>query len=93
MTKNELKELFAQGPVDFKFTKVDGTSRTMLATTSDEFVPQRQDASTEIRKTKVEEAVYSVWDIENNGWRSFRWSSVTEVNEEPTTISDPNPIS
>ncbi len=93
MTKDELKELFAQGPVDFKFTKVDGSTRTMLATTSDDFVPQRPDASSEIRATKVEPATYSVWDIENNGWRSFRWSSVTEVNLEPTTISSPNPIS
>lgn len=87
MTKDELKELLAQEPVSITFVKVDGTLRTMLATTSEDHVPVQQDARTEMRYAKRGDGAYAVWDIESNGWRSFRWSSIQRVNEEPTTIS------
>lgn len=87
MTKDELRELLNAGEVELKFTKVDGSTRTMLATTSQDIVPVGMNPKDEIRYTKLQETVCCVWDLVNDGWRSFRWTGVLEVNGTQTTIS------
>jgi hypothetical protein len=72
------------------FTKVDGTERTLVCTLRDDLIPassQDEDRGTEKRKSSP--AIQVVWDLESNGWRSFRWDSLksfagVDTNEEFT---------
>lgn len=58
------------------FTKVNGEERTMLCTLHESVLPES--TITESTK-KVNPDTISVWDIDNNGWRSFRIDSIKEV--------------
>ena len=57
------------------FTKVNGDERTMNCTLHDSILPEP--TITETTK-KVNPDTISVWDIDNDGWRSFRVDSVKE---------------
>jgi len=57
------------------FTKVNGEERTMLCTLHESVLPEPILSSTR----KVNPDTISVWDIDNNGWRSFRIDSIKEV--------------
>ena len=57
------------------FTKVNGEERTMLCTLHESVLPEPMLSSTR----KVNPDTISVWDIDNNGWRSFRIDSIKEV--------------
>lgn len=73
------------------FTKKDGTERTMLCTLKSGHIPHGELVGhtecgdpiymiKESTRTKAKnDEVLSVWDIENNGWRSFRLDSVIKV--------------
>lgn len=77
MDKSKVIELLHKEWVNIEFTKVDGTLRQMLATLSeDQLPPQKETTSTR----KPNDSVMSVWDINENGWRSFRWESLQTVN-------------
>ena len=69
-----LTELLRTGIVEVKFTKVDGTERVMRCTLQPQYLPE----SIEKEGVKVRNPdVQSVWDIDNAGWRSFRFDSVS----------------
>ena len=57
------------------FTKVNGEERTMLCTLHESVLPEPMLSSTR----KVNPDTISVWDIDANGWRSFRMDSIKEV--------------
>lgn len=57
------------------FTKKDGTERKMLCTLKSEVLP-RNDKRDE--RQRSEEAL-SVWDIEKESWRSFRFDSIKYI--------------
>ena len=68
------------GPVTVTFTKKDGTERVMKCTTNDSLIPQViEESLTPKREKKPNEEVMSVYDLEAEGWRSFRWDSVKQV--------------
>ena len=81
MSKYELKEQLIAGIVTVVFEKVDGTIREMQCTLNKEQMPpqlltEEQNAA----KVRTENPdLLSVWDVENNGWRSFRVSNVKEI--------------
>ena len=81
--KFELKEQLKNGVVTVTFEKKDGTERTMRATLSDNYVPQVLQEYDEHEpvpaKKKLNDNVQSVWDIDENGWRSFRLDSVKDI--------------
>jgi hypothetical protein len=65
------------GRLEVCFTKKDGTNRVMNCTLQESFLPPlMEDAET---VTKDNPSVLAVWDIDNNGWRSFRLDSITSV--------------
>lgn len=75
-----LKETLRNGVVTVVFEKVDGTVREMRCTLNDQYLPQLLTEQQEHAKIRNENpAVLSVWDVDNNGWRSFRVDSVKEV--------------
>jgi hypothetical protein len=72
-----LKGVLREGVTEIIFTKKDGTERLLLATLAEseipaEFVPKGES------KTKSVEAL-AVFDVESQGWRSFRWDSVKSI--------------
>ena len=83
-TKHQLKELVENGVVTVVFTKIDGTERTMHCTLLAEHLPKQDTAKLLIEKTNrnENENVMSVWDCDNNGWRSFRVDSVLRIGDE-----------
>ena len=63
--------------VDVLFTKADGTERHMRCTLYQNKIPA--DFSPKSTERKKSDEVLPVFDIENQGWRSFRLDSVKNV--------------
>ena len=83
--KAHFKEVLCTNVVDVTFTKKDGTERKMKCTLKEDLLPASLPtyletetlANTKVRM--VSNDALPVYDIEANGWRSFRWDSVTSV--------------
>jgi len=71
-----VKTCLQEGIVEIKFTKVNGEQRTMLATLSDELIPMDLRPTNDYREKNPE--VQAVYDVDADGWRSFRWDSLLE---------------
>jgi hypothetical protein len=77
-----LLKALRSGPVTVNFTKADGTERAMACTLDEsmiptEFAPKVKEEGAVERK-KSTDAV-AVFDLEKEGWRSFRWDAVKTV--------------
>jgi len=80
MEKFELKQILKNGVITVVFTKVDGTERELKCTLNSDFLPESNKQLLVEGSTKKEnDNVLSVWDIDNQGWRSFRLDSIKEV--------------
>lgn len=77
MNRDELKTILLGGVCDIRFTKVDGTIREMRCTLKSDLVPAPEHKP-ESNRT-VNESVLPVWDLDKEGWRSFRIDSVIDV--------------
>ena len=75
--KDWLKTLLAEREVIIFFKKKDGTERKMLCTLSENEIPAEK-LPKNTGKMKSDD-VLAVFDVENDGWRSFRWDSVTKI--------------
>lgn len=65
--------------VEVSFTKVDGTHRDMLCTLKPDLIPESYIDNTESKKQKSLETI-CVWDLDKEGWRSFRVDSIIGFN-------------
>lgn len=83
MDKSKLTEMLQKGVVTVEFTKVNGEYRKMEATLKADMMPQvvREIEEKAVPRKKNEDAL-SVWDINAEGWRSFRWDKLQTVNGE-----------
>lgn len=64
--------------VELTFIKKDGSERIMKCTLAEQEIPaENMPKGTD--RAKNDEAV-AVFDLENQGWRSFRWDSLTNIN-------------
>jgi len=80
VSREVLKKQLHEGVVSVVFTKKDGTERTMKATLSEDYIPLFDTTGVTVTKTKAPNPdVLAVWDLEANGWRSFRFDSVKQV--------------
>ncbi len=82
LTKYELKEKFLNGVTTVVFEKTDGTERVLKGTLLAEYLPVKEldpTDDTPEKERKQNENILAVWDIENNGWRSFRVDSVKRL--------------
>ena len=78
MNENErltLTNLLKCSNMSVTFTKKDGTERVLNCTLQPQYLPESIEKEG-IRVSNPE--VQSVWDLDNNGWRSFRFDSVKE---------------
>ena len=75
-----LRELLRERVVGVTFIKKDGTERVMQATLSENFIPEATNSENSATTRKKSDEALAVWDTEAQGWRSFRWDSVKQVN-------------
>lgn len=66
-----LRDLLKENIVMVTFTKKNGEEREMLCTLREEFLP-------EVSGDSTVSSVVTVYDLENQGWRSFREDSVID---------------
>lgn len=79
LSKTNIMNMLKNNIVNVKFTKTDGSERDMKCTLMEAFI-KPHDKKTD-RGKKVNEDIVSVWDIEKEGWRSFRYDSIISINK------------
>jgi hypothetical protein len=67
--------LLESSPVEVTFTKKDGTERIMKCTLQEEYLPETVGG-----ERKKNEDSLAVYDLDMEGWRSFRWDSIKGIN-------------
>ncbi len=67
--------LLEERSVEIVFTKKDGTERTMKCTLMEKILPETVGSD----RPRSDDAL-AVYDLEKEGWRSFRWDSIKQVN-------------
>jgi hypothetical protein len=75
-----LKGALRDTVVTVTFTKKNGDERVMKCTLNGEHLPTIQKEATEVSEVRqTSNTSLSVYDVESNGWRSFRWDSIKQV--------------
>lgn len=80
-TREELVKLLNEEVVNVTFTKLDGDERTMTCTLRENYLPEAKkgDPLSQTKIRNLEEKTVVVWDVNANGWRSFRYDRVKKV--------------
>jgi hypothetical protein len=71
-----LKGVLQTGIANVTFVKKDGSERKLLCTLLPSELPAQTDLEEAVQKKTPNPEVLAVWDLENKGWRSFRYDSV-----------------
>lgn len=80
LSKSELKENLSKSVAEVIFNKSDGTVRIMNCTLMSNFLPQKKlDETTHPIPRRENDEVLAVWDLDNEGWRSFNINSIIEI--------------
>jgi len=76
-----LTTLLREQKVIVTFNKKDGDKRVMTCTLNQDIIPEskRPKAKPEGEQKKKNDKVLAVYDINAEGWRSFTWANVTNV--------------
>ena len=69
-----LAGILEQSVVEVTFTKKDGTERVMNCTLLEDYLPETTGAG----RSAGSDAL-AVFDVDADGWRSFRWDSIKTV--------------
>lgn len=75
--KKLLLDALRTNTAEIVFTKKDGTERKMLCTLQEWVIP-KEHAPKGTGATKTGDVI-SVYDVENKGWRSFRFDSLKSI--------------
>lgn len=86
MAQLEIVELLRAGIVTVRFEKSDGTAREMRCTLHPSKLPPPKPGATTAREPNPNLIV--CWDVDANGWRSFKPSRLLEEPELVETLSD-----
>ena len=76
--RDELINILKDNVCVVSFKKKDGTNRNMKCTLKENIVPKatKEDPLSQKKIRALNEEVVPVWDVEKEGWRSFRVDSV-----------------
>lgn len=77
--REKLKSDLKDWQMTITFEKKDGSTRNLKCTLNEAFLPVMDKEKSEGNVRKENPNTLSVWDLENQGWRSFRLDSVQEV--------------
>ena len=84
---NEIKHILGRGDILIvEFTKKNGEKRKMKCTTNLDRIPESEHPQEGSNFTYNTEETLRVYDIEKEGWRSFRVDSVDAI--ESTTLNE-----
>lgn len=84
VTYDEMKDFLQNSVSNVTFTKKNGDERIMKCTLMPEHLPPAEvKESTEKTEKAVNTDVLAVWDLEAEGWRSFRLDSVKNFDSVP----------
>lgn len=70
--ENILKSYLNSGTVLIEFEKADGSLREMNATRCSDFIGEENLPTGNSQRSKGPDNVWKVFDVDANGWRSFR---------------------
>jgi hypothetical protein len=79
-TKEYLRARLRSGILRVTFDKVNGDSRIMTCTLQDQYLPP---SSSEEKRPEPKDSL-AVWDLNANGWRSFRLDKIIAIEEGVT---------
>lgn len=83
LTRNEMKEQLQAGVCRVIFTKVNGEERDMQCTLKEDLLPEPVASDAEINRNRaVNDEVIAVWDVNAEGWRSYRIASVISFSSD-----------
>jgi hypothetical protein len=77
--RNWLKGLLKSEVVTLTFTKKDGTERKMVSTLSESRIPKSENTKESTGTRKYSDEAQPVYDVKAEGWRSFRWDSLSKL--------------
>ena len=79
MDRNVIQQALKENVVEVTFTKINGDERVMTCTLDSKLLPPatKDDAMSQKKVRELNEEVLSVWDVNAQGWRSFRVANVT----------------
>ena len=82
--KQEILNALRNGDVVVEFTKVNGDYRKMTCTLNESVVPkaEKEDPLSQKKVRAINPEVCVVYDVNANGWRSFRWDSVIDAKPD-----------
>ena len=76
VSREGVRNILRDRVVEITFTKTDGSQRVMNCTLQESVIPTKETTS----KTRTPNPeVCSVWDVDKQAWRSFRWDSITKI--------------
>lgn len=82
-THQWMKDMLRESIAEVIFTKKDGTERVMRCTLNPEYLPAIQKEASEVSEVRQKSNTsLSVFDVEAQAWRSFRFDSVKEFSIE-----------
>lgn len=86
ITGAQLNNLLRNAQITVNFTKVDGSERVMRCTLQDRFLPELNAPATSV---SVHPAYtnFTVWDLDEQAWRSFKANSLRSVIVAGITFS------
>ena len=76
MNINELRKIIHNDVVTVVFKKKDGSTREMLCTTLPSILGLPGEVYVE---NPPSETIVTVWDLENEGWRSFKFDQLISL--------------
>ena len=79
-TRDNLIDTLRHNVVVVTFTKVNGEERVMTCTLLSDHIPNAPTTNGEVVIRESKSDALSVWDINANGWRSFRVSNVKSIS-------------
>jgi hypothetical protein len=80
-TREGLVDMLRHNIVTVTFTKVNGDERVMKCTLRSEMIPNAPTQNGElVVEQKQSSNNVSVWDVDSQGWRSFRVASVKSIS-------------
>ena len=78
--KQWITEALREFVMEITLIKKDGTERVMRCTLNQSLLPFTEETEkAETKEKKVNDEVLAVYDIEAEGWRAFRWDSLTQI--------------
>ncbi len=77
-TKESIRSLLKNNVLKVVFTKTDGSVREMRCSLQEQFIEVYEKKTDKVKPEN--DNIISVWDLDNNGWRSFKVDSIQSVS-------------